>query len=107
MMSIVRGETSGHEYDPTIYGAFQVEAKYGFTAEYLTTASWECQQKYGAFDFEPQLCRNMTDVHNLRKLEDCIVNLPVCDCTRPDIMDALRKGSSITKACRQIGGLPI
>ncbi|KAA1100076.1 hypothetical protein PGT21_028951 [Puccinia graminis f. sp. tritici] len=107
MMSIVRGETSGHEYDPTIYGAFQVEGKYGFTAEYLTTASWECQQKYGAFDFEPQLCRNMTDVHNLRKLEDCIVNLPVCDCTRPDIMDALRKGSSITKACRQIGGLPI
>jgi hypothetical protein len=25
----------------------------------------------------------MTDLRNLSKLEDCIVNLPVCDCTRP------------------------
>ncbi|KAH9459464.1 hypothetical protein Pst134EA_019617 [Puccinia striiformis f. sp. tritici] len=107
MMSIVRGQASGHEFDSTIYGASRVEGKYGFTAEYLTTASWECQQKYGAFDFEPQFSRNTTDVHNLHKLEDCIVNLPVCDCTRPDIMDALKKGTSITKACRQIGGLPI
>ncbi|KAI9610508.1 hypothetical protein H4Q26_006650 [Puccinia striiformis f. sp. tritici PST-130] len=107
MMSIVRGQASGHEFDSTIYGASRVEGKYGFTTEYLTTASWECQQKYGAFDFEPQFSRNTTDVHNLHKLEDCIVNLPVCDCTRPDIMDALKKGTSITKACRQIGGLPI
>ncbi|OAV97735.1 hypothetical protein PTTG_11792 [Puccinia triticina 1-1 BBBD Race 1] len=107
MMSIVRAEGKGHEFDPTIHHAFLVEAKYGFTTEYLTTASWECQQKYGAFDFEPQLCRNMTDIRNLHELEDCIVNLPVCDCTRPDIKEALKKGLSLTKACRQIGGLPI
>ncbi|PLW14989.1 hypothetical protein PCASD_18285 [Puccinia coronata f. sp. avenae] len=107
MMSIAKAQVSGNGFIPTIYGASKVEGKYGFTTEYLTTSSWECQKKYGVFDFEPQLFRNMTDLRNLSKLEDCIVNLPVCDCTRPDIVNALQQGFSITQACRQIAGLPI
>ncbi|WAR51725.1 hypothetical protein PtB15_1B161 [Puccinia triticina] len=106
MMSIVRGD-KGDGFDPTIFRAPLVEAKYGFTTEYLTTVSWECQKKYGAFEFDPHVCRNMTTVHNLQMKDDCSVNLPVCDCTTTDIRSALRKGISITKACRDINGLPI
>ncbi|KNZ58326.1 hypothetical protein VP01_1951g2 [Puccinia sorghi] len=101
------GQVAGNGFDQRIYGGFKVERKYGFTIEYLTTNSWECQKKYAAFDFEPRLHQNMTDIRNWRRLEDCIVNLPVCDCTRPDMKEALQKGFSITKACREVSGLPI
>jgi hypothetical protein len=57
MMSIVRGDRNGDGFDPTIFRAPLVEAKYGFTTDYLTTSSWECQQKYGAFEFDPHVCR--------------------------------------------------
>ncbi|KNZ47210.1 hypothetical protein VP01_65g11 [Puccinia sorghi] len=107
MMSIVRGDRKGDGFDPTIYRASLVEAKYGFTTEFLTTTSWECQRKYGAFEFDPHLCRNMTSAHNLKMQVECSVNLPVCDCTRTDVRAALQQGVSITKACREINGLPI
>lgn len=107
MMSIVRGQHKGDRFDPTIYRAARVESKYGFSTEYLTTTSWECQKKYGAFEYDPHLCWNSTDPHSVRKLEDCVVNLPVCDFTRADMKEALRQGISITKACRELSGLPI
>ncbi|KAA1115344.1 hypothetical protein PGT21_035407 [Puccinia graminis f. sp. tritici] len=107
MMSIVRGDRNGDGFDPTIFRAPLVEAKYGFTTEYLTTSSWECQKKYGAFEFDPHVCRNMTSIHNLQMQDECSVNLPVCDCTRSDTQAALRQGTSITKACREVNGLPI
>ncbi|KAI7962154.1 hypothetical protein MJO28_000248 [Puccinia striiformis f. sp. tritici] len=107
MMSVVRGDKNGDGFDPTIFRAPLVEEKYGFTTEYLTTSSWDCQRKYGTFEFDPHVCRNKTNVHDLEMKDECSVNLPVCDCTTIDVRAALQKGMTITKACREINGLPI
>jgi hypothetical protein len=57
MMSIVRGERNGIGFDPTIYHASLVQTKYGFTTKHLTTMSWECQKKYGTFEYDLHLSR--------------------------------------------------
>lgn len=107
MMSIVRVNSESDEVDPFIFGAPLVAKKYGFTTEYLTTTSWQCQHKYGVFEFDPHFFRNMTNAHNLNIQKDCTVNLPVCDFTRTDMHEALENGQSIVEACRLIAGLPI
>ncbi|MBW0481407.1 hypothetical protein O181_021122 [Austropuccinia psidii MF-1] len=107
MMSIVRGEVHGNSFEPHIYRASLVESKYGFTTEYLTTKSWQCQKKYNVFDFDPYEHRNATTYIDPHMQEECIVNIPVCDCTKPDMISALKNGVPLTKACREIDGLPI
>ncbi|CAH7689292.1 hypothetical protein PPACK8108_LOCUS24342 [Phakopsora pachyrhizi] len=107
MMSIVRAEIKGDKFDPTIFRASFVQAKYGFSTKFLTTKSWECQRQHGVFEFDPYTNKNGTELITPAIKEDCIVNLPVCDCTLPAIKQAIINGATVTKACREIGGLPI
>lgn len=53
MMNIGRAEIGGDVFDPTIYHANLVEAKYGFTTGFLTENSWECQKSHGVFEYDP------------------------------------------------------
>ncbi|EGG09544.1 uncharacterized protein MELLADRAFT_95950 [Melampsora larici-populina 98AG31] len=107
MMNIARAELQGDGFDPTIYHADLVEYKYGFTAEFLTTSSWECQTTHHTFEYDPYTNQTESSYINPRRPDDCLVNLPVCDCTNPDVVAARKKGQSLTKACRNIAGLPI
>ncbi|KAH9817436.1 hypothetical protein DFH28DRAFT_889387 [Melampsora americana] len=107
MMNIARAELNGDGFDPTIYHADLVEYKYGFTAEFLTTSSWECQTTHHTFEYDPYTNQTESSYINPRRPDDCLVNLPVCDCTNPGIIAARKQGHSLTKACREIGGLPI
>ncbi|WAQ81089.1 hypothetical protein PtA15_1A427 [Puccinia triticina] len=113
MMNIVRAEKSGNGYDPTIYHASLVESKYGYSSKFLTTLAWECQSKYGVFEYDwssyhNSSTTNQSELRNLSQAGDCYFNLPVCDLTHPDIK-ILRSttNKTLTQICREAGGLPI
>ncbi|EFP76912.1 hypothetical protein PGT21_005406 [Puccinia graminis f. sp. tritici] len=100
MMNVIR-----HKHDHAIntwYHGSLINSSYGFTAEYLTTQSYNCQIKYGKPEYNPY---NNTAVPTDRNA-DCIINLPVCDTRIPAIRKAIKKHGTV-KACREVGKLPI
>ncbi|KAH9809380.1 hypothetical protein DFH28DRAFT_989776 [Melampsora americana] len=101
MMNIVKAKKNktGNKW----FNAELIAKKYGFTTEYLVNQSWECQKKYKGFSYDPY--RNGSLPLDINA--ECIVNLPVCDCTDPLIKHALSKGATTTSACREVGKLPI
>ncbi|CAH7669944.1 hypothetical protein PPACK8108_LOCUS4611 [Phakopsora pachyrhizi] len=101
MMNIVRAK--GNKTKKKWYNARLIASKYGLTAEYLTTQSVECQKKYKTFGYDPYRNGSLPKSAS----EECIVNLPVCDCTSPEIKRARKKGHTTTVACREVGKLPI
>ncbi|OAV86702.1 hypothetical protein PTTG_29766 [Puccinia triticina 1-1 BBBD Race 1] len=100
MMSVIR-QKHGHPKNTWYHGSL-INSTYGFTAEYLTTQSWNCQMKFGKPEFNPY---NETAVPTDRSA-DCIINLPVCDTRIPAIRQAVQK-HGIVKGCRDVGKLPI
>ncbi|KAG0152020.1 hypothetical protein CROQUDRAFT_71345 [Cronartium quercuum f. sp. fusiforme G11] len=99
MMRIVTAK--GDKASQKIYASEIIAAKYGFSTELLTTSSWNCQQKYG-MGKDPYRNKPLpNDIH-----AECVINLPVCDCTRIDIQKA-RQEHGLVVACRGVGFLPI
>jgi len=101
MMNIVKAKEK--KTDNKWYNARVIADKYGISTEYLVTQSFNCFQKYKAFNYDPYQNGTLPlDVN-----AECVANLPVCDCTDPAIQKARRKGHSTTRACREQGKLPI
>ncbi|KAH9444773.1 hypothetical protein MJO28_013187 [Puccinia striiformis f. sp. tritici] len=102
MMNIVL--THGDKTKNKIQNAKYIATKFGFTTEYIVTQSWNCQQKYQQFEYDPYRDAPLPSDANA----DCVMNLPVCDLTDQRI-DQARHGKHhhTTKACRTQGGLPI
>ncbi|EGF99916.1 uncharacterized protein MELLADRAFT_112303 [Melampsora larici-populina 98AG31] len=109
MMNIVRAEKYGDGLDLTIYHASLVEAKYGYSPEFLTTSAWKCQKTHGVFEYDVCLSNNHTliSLADIGKPSDCYFNLPVCDLTSPLLQEKRAKHTSLTKLCREVAGLPI
>ncbi|EHS63213.1 uncharacterized protein PGTG_21364 [Puccinia graminis f. sp. tritici CRL 75-36-700-3] len=99
MMNIVLAR--GDKVEKTIYNAQSIGVKYSISTEYLTTSAWKCQSQHGMY-FDPYERSALPTDPNA----DCLVNLPVCDCTRQDIQDEIKK-SGIIGACRKLGQLKI
>ncbi|PLW31262.1 hypothetical protein PCANC_20963 [Puccinia coronata f. sp. avenae] len=102
MMNIVLAR--GDKTENKIRNAKYIATKFGFTTEYIVTQSWNCQQKYNKFEYDPYRDAPLPSDANA----DCVMNLPVCDLTDQRINQA-RHGRKhhTTKACRALGGLPI
>ncbi|WAR61061.1 hypothetical protein PtB15_13B313 [Puccinia triticina] len=102
MMNIVLAH--GDKTKNKINNAKYIATKFGFTTEYIVTQSWNCQQKYQQFEYDPYRDGPLPSDANA----DCVMNLPVCDLTDQRI-DLARHGKHhhTTKACRTQGGLPI
>ncbi|KAH9819464.1 hypothetical protein DFH28DRAFT_956113 [Melampsora americana] len=99
MMRIVLAH--GDKVEKDIYAGEIIAAKYGLSTELITSSSWECQQKYG-MGYDPYKTEPLpNDIH-----AECVINLPVCDCTRTDIQKA-RQDHGLAVACRGVGFLPI
>lgn len=132
LWEIVRAH--GKKVEHEIYNADLISNRYGFSTETIVTTSWACQTKYSEFEHElfnsTTLTNNTTklqeydstspiesdqlnylDPHifnNLTSLDECLFNLPVCDCASPGISLArASKHHHTTKICREIGKLPI
>ncbi|KAG0146325.1 hypothetical protein CROQUDRAFT_702715, partial [Cronartium quercuum f. sp. fusiforme G11] len=132
LWEIVRAQGKGVKHE--IYNANLISNRYGFSLETIIQSSWACQTKY--LDFEHETFdslytlgntnstdlidgsnfsenKNLTDlnpieVRNLISLDECLFNLPVCDCALPDIhLARASKKHHTTKICREIGKLPI
>ncbi|OAV89743.1 hypothetical protein PTTG_00248 [Puccinia triticina 1-1 BBBD Race 1] len=99
MMNIVLAR--GEKVEETIYNAQAIGVKYGISTEYLTTSAWKCQSQHGMY-FDPYERTALPIDPNA----DCLVNLPVCDCTRQDIQSEIKK-SGVVGACRKLGNLKI
>ncbi|PLW08165.1 hypothetical protein PCANC_13366 [Puccinia coronata f. sp. avenae] len=99
MMNIVLAR--GDKVESTIHNAQTIALKYSISTEYLTTGAWQCQTKHGMY-FDPYERAALPTDPNA----DCLVNLPVCDCTRQDIQIEIKK-SGIVNACRKLGNLKI
>jgi hypothetical protein len=111
MMNIVLAR--GDKVEKTIYNAQSIGVKYSISTEYLTTSAWKCQTQHGMY-FDPYERSSVPPLLSLflpsffppirpPKLillssgpifysalptdpnADCLVNLPVCDCTRQGI----------------------
>ncbi|KAG0139840.1 hypothetical protein CROQUDRAFT_54153 [Cronartium quercuum f. sp. fusiforme G11] len=99
MMNIIIA--NGKHAKNTLYNAKAIALKYNITTEYLTVNSWKCQQKYG-LGADPYANTAMP----MDVTSECVANLLVCDCSRPDIRKAIKKHGTV-RACRDVGGLPI
>lgn len=100
MMNIVQAE--GTKTIKKFFGSSKIAAKYGFTTEFLTTAAWNCQKKYGKYEYDPYVEAGLPlDINT-----ECIFNIPVCDCTEQVVKEAREKGVRTAKAC-QDAGVPI
>ncbi|POW08105.1 hypothetical protein PSHT_09697 [Puccinia striiformis] len=100
MMNVIR-QKKNHAVNTWYHGS-AINSSYGFTAEYLTTQSYNCQMKYGKPEFNPY---NDTAIPTDRNA-DCIINLPVCDTRIPAVRKAIKKHGTV-KACRDVAKLPI
>ncbi|KAH9471693.1 hypothetical protein Pst134EA_005572 [Puccinia striiformis f. sp. tritici] len=85
MMNVIR-QKKNHAVNTWYHGS-AINSSYGFTAEYLTTQSYNCQMKYGKPEFNPY---NDTAIPTDRNA-DCIINLPVCDTRIPAVRKAIKK----------------
>ncbi|KNZ56369.1 hypothetical protein VP01_241g7 [Puccinia sorghi] len=101
MMNVIRHNKHGHSVNTWYHGS-AINSSYGFTAEYLTTQSYNCQMKYGKPDYNPY---NDTAIPTDRNA-DCVINLPVCDTRIPAVRKAIKKHGTY-KACRDVAKLPI
>ncbi|MBW0506353.1 hypothetical protein O181_046068 [Austropuccinia psidii MF-1] len=91
----------------SIHGASAIINKYGFTAEFITQTSWECQKKYGTFEHDPFADPNKVNPEDLTST-DCVINLPVCDMRLDDVRNLkFGKKKTTVVACRKGAGLPI
>lgn len=86
-----------------IHNGRLISMKYGLTAEFLTVSSWTCQQNYnGTFSPDPYAKLPFPSDPNA----ECVANLPVCDCTKPEFHKLKKSGKTTVEACRKLG-LPI
>lgn len=99
MMNIVLAR--GDRVENKIHNAQIIAVKYSISTEYLTLGAWKCQTKHGMY-FDPYERTALPTDPNA----DCLVNLPVCDCTRQDIQAEIKKSGLVT-ACRKVGNLRI
>lgn len=75
--------------------------KYNLTTEYFVQHSWDCQEKYGTYSYDPY----KNTILPTNPDAECIVSLAVCDMTRADIRKKAKK-KGIIAACREVGKLP-
>lgn len=75
--------------------------KYNLTTEYFVRQSWDCQETYGIYGYDPY--RNTVLPANPNA--ECVANLAVCDMTRKDIQRKAKKKGILT-ACREVGKIP-
>ncbi|KAI8455549.1 hypothetical protein BY996DRAFT_4580692, partial [Phakopsora pachyrhizi] len=90
-----------------IFNASVIKNKYGFTTEFMTKNSLECQTKYNKFEHDP-----FEEIDNKITPEmintDCIFNFPVCDMRNEEIRSLKYDHHKTTvSACRRGGGVPI
>ncbi|WAQ85641.1 hypothetical protein PtA15_6A269 [Puccinia triticina] len=78
-----------------------LSAKYNLTTQYFVEHSWDCQQKYGSYNYDPY----KKTILPANPDAECIVSLSVCDLTRKDLQKAANKMGAL-KACRDVGQLP-
>ncbi|KAG0144592.1 hypothetical protein CROQUDRAFT_47095 [Cronartium quercuum f. sp. fusiforme G11] len=57
IMNVFRAEKDGTHHFTNLKNAPYVENVYGISVSEITLTSWNCQQKYGVFEFEPFLNR--------------------------------------------------
>ncbi|EFP86911.2 uncharacterized protein PGTG_12652 [Puccinia graminis f. sp. tritici CRL 75-36-700-3] len=81
--------------------AHLLSPKYNLTTQYFVEQSWNCQDKYGSYNYDPYKGKALPANPDA----ECIVSLAVCDMTRKDIQKMAKK-KGIVKACREVGGLP-
>lgn len=55
MMNIVQAK--GSKTVMEFFGSSTLESKFNFTAQFLTSAAWACQQKYDQYEFDPYVNR--------------------------------------------------
>ncbi|PLW15648.1 hypothetical protein PCANC_15106 [Puccinia coronata f. sp. avenae] len=99
MMTIV--QSAKGKMVEKIPSAHLLTAKYNITTQYLVEHSWNCQEKYGSYCYDPY----KKAVLPANPDAECIVSLAVCDMTRNDIRRAAKKIGAL-KACRDVGKLP-
>ncbi|MBW0472939.1 hypothetical protein O181_012654 [Austropuccinia psidii MF-1] len=78
-----------------------LQSKYNMTVQYLVEQSWDCQQKYTVYCYDPYENRVLPPDPQAA----CIVSFAVCDMTREDIRQAAKK-KGILRACREVGRIP-
>ncbi|MBW0487991.1 hypothetical protein O181_027706 [Austropuccinia psidii MF-1] len=78
-----------------------LSTKYNFTLQYFVEESWNCQQKYGSYCYNPY----QNSVFPPNPEAECVISLAVCDMTREDIRTASKK-NGILRACREVGRVP-
>ncbi|KAH9818695.1 hypothetical protein DFH28DRAFT_958882 [Melampsora americana] len=81
--------------------AHLIPAKYNLTIQYFVMHSWNCQQKYLTYAYDPYLNSLLPADPDA----ECIVSLAVCDMTREDIHKYSKK-HGLLAACEKIGMLP-
>ncbi|EGG00903.1 uncharacterized protein MELLADRAFT_67414 [Melampsora larici-populina 98AG31] len=73
MMNVIRHK--GKKAVNTWYHGSLINSTYGFTAEYITTQAWECQQMHGVGGPNPYNDTAFPTNSN----STCVMDLPVCD----------------------------
>ena len=99
MMNIV--QSHGGKLLERFPSAPLLSTKYNLTTRYFVEHSWDCQQKYGSYNYDPY----KNKILPANPDAECVVSLAVCDMTRKDIQKAAKR-KGVLKACREIGQLP-
>lgn len=100
MMNVIRHK--GKKAINTWYHGSLINSTYGFTAEYITTQAWECQQMHGVGGPNPYNDTAFPTNHN----STCVMDLPVCDLRSHKMRKAVEKHGTV-EACRKVAHLPI
>ncbi|CAH7689524.1 hypothetical protein BY996DRAFT_4576863 [Phakopsora pachyrhizi] len=100
MMNVIR-QKKGKSVNTWYHGSL-IKTSYNFTAEYITTQSWNCHILTNNSQLNPY---NVTGVPTDRN-QPCVINLPVCDTRIPAVHHAIKKHGTV-KACREVAKLPI
>ncbi|EGG10723.1 uncharacterized protein MELLADRAFT_93543 [Melampsora larici-populina 98AG31] len=94
MMNLVRGQ--GKKTVNKILNAHLIEAKYGYSVEFLAQSAWACQDRNLKIDGRPSPEGLKPD----SKI-GCTFDLPVCDTRLEEVAHLRRAGETTVVACRK------
>lgn len=94
MMNLVRGQ--GKKTVNKIFNAHLIEAKYGYSVEFLAQSAWACQDRNLKIDGRPSPQGLKPD----SKI-GCTFDLPVCDTRLEEVAHLRRAGETTVVACRK------
>ncbi|KAH9810289.1 hypothetical protein DFH28DRAFT_986664 [Melampsora americana] len=94
MMNLVRGQ--GKKTVNKIFNAHLIEAKYGYSVEFLAQSAWACQDRNLKIDGRP----SPEGLKPGSKI-GCTFDLPVCDTRLEEVAHLRRAGETTVVACRK------